>query len=303
MTKDSTPSDSFIMPFAGAGLDYAEERRSIADLKGFLKDPKAKAILMHEGKPAMNEHGALLMVHPDELKGVNVAQPAPVMLGILDGETPVFAFELHNDQKLIPRESFQEMRFVAGRMQPTELAIAGRARSLFQWFHKHQFCSNCGKRTIAGSGGMFSHCTSCLTDHFPRVNPVVIMLILRGDNCLLGRSPGWPDGAYSALAGFISPGETMEEACARETMEEVGIKIHSPKYIFSQPWPFPSQLMMGLTCHTEDTKIKLNTNELEAAKWFTRDEVQGVFNKQSDAFLRPPRFTIAHHLLRYWLSE
>lgn len=295
--------DNYQMPFSGGGLDYAEDKRSIADLKRFLTDPKAKAVLLQKGNPAINAAGGLHLVHPDALKGTNVAQPAPVLLGVKADGAPVFAFDLHDDQKLVPQESFQEMRFIAGRMQPEELAIVGRARSLFQWFHSHAYCSACGKKTISASGGMYSHCTSCLTDHFPRVNPVVIMLILNGDKCLLGRSPGWPDGAFSALAGFVSPGETIEEACARETFEEVGLKTHSPRYVFSQPWPFPSQLMIGLICQTEETKLKINTNELEAAKWFTRDEVQGVFNKQSDAFLRPPRFTIAHHLLRYWLSE
>lgn len=294
--------DNFIMPFAGGNLDYAEDKRDIASLQKFMKRPDARSVLMLGGKPAMREDGTLWMVHPDEVKGTNILQPVPVLLG-LNGKSPVFAFALHESQELIPAEAFQEMRFIAGRMKPDELAIAGRARSLFEWHHKHQFCSTCGQKTIAASAGMFSRCNACETDHFPRVNPVVIMMIINGDQCLLGRSPGWPDGAFSALAGFISPGESMEEACQRETMEEVGLKVDQVEYIFSQPWPFPSQLMMGLTCRTSETKIKLNTNELEAAKWFSRDEVQAVFNKQSEAFLRPPRFTIAHHLLRHWLES
>lgn len=297
MTQESHP-----MPFAGGNLDYAEDKRDITSLRKFLDDPKSLAVLMQDGKPSMKEDGSLWMVHPNDLKGTNVAQPVPVLLGI-QNDIPIFAFCPDTGQKLVPQDSFQELRFVAGRMKPDELAIAGRARSLFEWHHKHQFCSNCGKRTMAASAGMYSHCGSCLTDHFPRINPVVIMLILNGDKCLLGRSPGWPEGAYSALAGFISPGESMEEACQRETMEEVGINVHSVKYLFSQPWPFPSQLMMGLRCKTEETKIKLNTKELEAAQWFSKDEVQAVFNKQSDAFLRPPKFTIAHQLLRDWLSD
>ncbi len=296
-------TDNFTMPFAGGHLDYAEDKRSISDIKMFLADPRAQSILLQRGKPAMNQQGGLHLVHPDALKGINVAQPAPVLLGLKDNGTPIFAFELAEDQTLIPQDSFQEMRFIAGRMKMKELAIAGRARSLFQWFHSHHFCSACGKETISASGGMYSHCPSCMTDHFPRVNPVVIMLILNGDKCLLGRSPGWPPGAYSALAGFVSPGESIEEACVRETQEEVGINTHSARYVFSQPWPFPSQLMIGLICETEENEITLNPKELEDAKWFSRDEVQAVFNKQSDAFTRPPRFTIAHHLLRHWLSE
>jgi len=129
------------------------------------------------------------------------------------------------------------------------------------------------------------------------------MLILRGDNCLLGRSEGWPEGAYSTLAGFVSPGESIEEACIRESKEEVNVDVRNVEYVFSQPWPFPSQLMIGLTCETDDEAFTVNPNELEKAQWFTKDEVKAVFAKESQVFLRPPRFTIAHHLLKRWISE
>ena len=120
---------------------------------------------------------------------------------------------------------------------------------------------------------------------------------------MLGRGLGWPEGAFSALAGFVEPGESIEEGVAREVLEESGVKVRDVSYIASQPWPFPSQLMIGLICQTEETKLTINPDELETAKWFSKDEVQAVFNKTGDAFLRPPRFTIAHHLLRHWLSE
>jgi len=129
------------------------------------------------------------------------------------------------------------------------------------------------------------------------------MLVINGDDCLLGRGHNWPEGAYSALAGFVSPGETLEEGCAREIMEEVGVKIKNPRYIFSQPWPFPSQLMMGLICETDERELTIDKNEIEEAKWFSREEVEAVFAKRSEVFRRPPRFTIAHHLLQHWLKE
>ena len=129
------------------------------------------------------------------------------------------------------------------------------------------------------------------------------MLVTDGDRVLLGRGPGWPDGFMSALAGFVSPGETVEETAQREVMEEVGIKTKNPRYLFSQPWPFPSQLMMGYILEAVTTEITRDPNELEDARWFTREEVLAVFEKTGTAFMCPPRQTIAHQLLRHWLSE
>ena len=142
-----------------------------------------------------------------------------------------------------------------------------------------------------------------MTEHFPRINPVVIMMITHGDDCLLGAGHNYPEGAVSTLAGFISPGETPEEAVIREVKEEVGIDVGPPTYIFSQPWPYPGQLMMGFSCEAQSREITIDPVELREAHWFSKDIVRAVFTKESDAFLRPPRFTIAHHLLKRWLSE
>lgn len=290
------------MAFAGGELDHAETRRDPESLQSFIKSSKAKAIILDNGKPAVNPDGTLIMVHPDELIGKQIGMPGPLFLG-LDGNAPVFAFIMEGDQSLAPNEAFQEMRFVASRLDPKSLAIAGRAKSLFDWHLSHRFCSACGKESHSVAGGMNRTCPSCKSEHFPRVNPVVIMLVLHGDDCLLGRSPGWPEGAFSALAGFVSPGETMEEAVEREVMEEVGIRVTDPKYIFSQPWPFPSQLMIGMVCQAKSKVLKINKGELEDAQWFSKDKVRAVFAKESEAFLRPPGFTIANQLLRYWLAE
>jgi len=265
-------TNDFTMPFAGGAMDHAET------------------------------DGSLKFIHPSTLIGHDLQDPGPIFLGIQDN-TPIFAAALPHPQDLAAAESFQNMRAIAGRLNPTELALAGRAKSMLDWHYTHRFCSNCGALSNGDEGGVKRNCPECGTEHFPRVNPVVIMLVLSGDKVLLGRGPGWPEGFMSALAGFVSPGETIEEATIRETFEEVGINVTNVKYLFSQPWPFPSQLMMGITCNAEAEEITLNEAELEEAKWFTKDEVNAVFAKTGDAFMRPPRFTIAHQLLRHWIAS
>lgn len=288
--------------FAGGQLDHLEDKRDITSLRKFLADPNARALIMVDGRPAIRDDGSLKTVHPKDVVGKNIMAPGVIFLGT-DKIGPVFAYQLDGAQGLAPEPAFQEMRFIAGRMDAKSLAIAGRAKSLFDWHNSHRFCSACGKESQATGGGMNRKCPICSTEHFPRVNPVAIMLILNGDDCLLGRSPGWPEGAFSALAGFVSPGETVEEGCAREVKEEVGLNVHDIKYVFSQPWPFPSQLMMGMICHTDEREITVNKAELEDARWFSKDTVRNIFEGKTDEFLRPPSFTIAHQLLRSWLAE
>ena len=295
-------TDHFIMPFAGGIVDHVETQRSAEELQAFVAQPKARCICFHKGFPALRREGGLKRIHPSELIGRNLIDPGPIFLG-LEGDTPIFAASIQNPTDVTVEELFQDLRSATRLLSPQDMALAGRAKSLLDWHFNHRFCAKCGQVSQPQEGGLKRKCPSCETEHFPRVNPVVIMLILSGDKVLLGRGSGWPEGAMSALAGFISPGESMEEAVARETFEEVGIKIKNPRYIFSQPWPWPSQLMMGVICEAESEQLTINTAELEDAKWFTRDEVQAVYNKTGEAFLRLPRFTIAHHLLRHWLES
>ncbi|WP_371396110.1 NAD(+) diphosphatase [Fretibacter rubidus] len=295
-------TSSFTMPFAGNDLNACEHERDPKELQAFLNDPKAKAMLLDRGRPALLPEGGLKWVKPNDLIGQNIADPGPLFLG-KQGDVPVFAFSISTENALTEIESFQDMRVVAAQLSPMELALAGQAKSLFDWHDEHRFCAKCGAGSRGNRGGTTRQCDSCGAAHFPRVNPVTIMLVINGDDCLLGRGHGWPEGSFSALAGFVSPGETIEEGCAREIFEEVGVTIKSPRYVFSQPWPFPSQLMIGLICETDDRELVIDANEIEDARWFSRDEVEAVFAKRSDAFKRPPRFTIAHQLLRHWLKE
>ena len=290
------------MPFAGSRLDIVETRRDPAHIQAHLDNPNAKALLFVKGRPALNDDLTPITPHPKTLKGMNLFDPGPLFLG-LSGDTPIFAFNLEENTTAAPPESFQELRMVASRMAPEELATIGRARALLDWHFNHGFCAKCGTKSQAAHAGIMRQCPACETEYYPRVNPVVIMMVTHKDHCLLGAGHNFPEGAFSALAGFISAGETPEEAVIREVQEEVGLDVGVPQYIFSQPWPFPSQLMMGFTCEAASRDIKIDPKELREAQWFSKDTVRDVFAKKSETFLRPPRFSIAHHLLRHWLAE
>jgi len=285
-------------------MDFCETKRSPGDLQAFMKDRSARTILFHKGKPSVGTNGKLFRLHPSELIGHNLVDPHIIFMG-LEGERPIFAANVAEDNALTLTESFQSLRAVGGRLSTEELALAGRAKSVFDWHKDHKFCAKCAAPTNPTDGGHKRACTreDCAAEHFPRVNPVVIMLVVHEDKILLGRGPGWPEGFMSALAGFVSPGETIEEATEREILEESGIRTKNHRYIACQPWPFPSQLMMGMISDAINTDITINPDELEDARWFTRDEVAAVFDKTGEAFLCPPRITIAYQLMKYWLAN
>lgn len=289
------------MPFAGAPIDYAEDKRTPEELQRFVTQDNAQCLLFYKGRPAMDTQGRLMRVHPQALIGKNLMDPGPIFLGMREAQ-PIFAASLQVATDMADEEQFLDMRMGGGRMEPMDLSIAGRARSLFDWHSTHRFCANCGGGSVPDQGGAKRVCNHCQTEHFPRVNPVVIMLPTHEDKVLLGRGPGWPPNFMSALAGFVSPGETMEEAATREIFEETGVRAHHHKYVFCQPWPYPSQLMIGLLSVAETTEITIDPKELEHAQWYSRAEVAAVFDKTGEAFERPPRTTIAHQLLRHWLS-
>ncbi len=292
------------MAFTGAPLDLAENQRDAAGLTVFSKAENARAFVMFQGR-FLVKNGDLVMVHPLQIKGSHLYDPGPLFLG-LDGSIPMFAFSFAKEEEaagLVKGAALDHLRNLSFLMDGRQLALAGRAKSLFDWHRSHRFCSNCGKESKPQAGGVTRQCPVCETDHFPRVNPVVIMLVLDGDNCLMGRGPSWPDGAFSALAGYVSPGESLSEACIREVKEEVNIDVENPVFKFSQPWPYSSQLMMGMFCTAKNTKITLDTKELADARWFTKDTVRGVFAGTDKTFICPPPFTIAHQLIKAWLAD
>jgi NAD+ diphosphatase len=179
--------------------------------------------------------------------------------------------------------------------------VLGQAKAILSWHVRHGFCANCGAATRPAAAGWRRECDACKAQHFPRTDPVVIMLALDGERCVLGRQSRWPMGMYSCLAGFVEPGETIEEAVRREIREEAGIACGEVAYLASQPWPFPSSLMIGCFARATSRDIVVDDVELEDARWFKHDEVMAMFDKRHPEGLTAPMpMAIAHHILRVW---
>jgi NAD+ diphosphatase len=185
----------------------------------------------------------------------------------------------------------------------SEAPLFAAALSLARWHARHRFCANCGQPSAIVRGGWSRSCLECGAEHFPRVDPVVIMIAEHDGRLLLGRQPHYPPGRYSALAGFLEVGENLEAAVARELFEEAGIRVRKVRYVASQPWPFPSSLMIGCHAEAEDGPLCLDTPVLEDARWFGREDLAAAIGGAAEApFEPPPRAAIARTLLERWLA-
>ena len=226
-----------------------------------------------------------------------------VFLGLLDGRALFGAVPETGDTA--PAYTLREMWRMLIGLPAEELALYGGARSVLDWHARHRFCARCGQPTVLAKGGWQRDCPACGAQHFPRTDPVAIMLIEHEGSLLLARQPRYPPRSYSALAGFIEPGESIEEGVAREAWEEAGVCLRDVRYVASQPWPFPSQLMIGCHALAEARELTIDFTELEDARWFTRAQVIEAMEKGPDstAFVAPLRQAIAHHLLRWWLEQ
>jgi len=223
-------------------------------------------------------------------------------------DTAVFAVDLEGpadpaDGPLEGLGKFEDLRAVALKLPPTEAAIVATAKQMFEWRRRHGHCAVCGQPSRAVDGGWKRKCPSCETEHFPRTDPVVIMLPYHGDRCMLGRQEAWPKGMFSALAGFLEPGESIEEACARELNEEAGLHAVKVRYHSTQPWPYPSSLMIGLIAEVEDEEGSPDQTELSEVRWFTRDEARQLIAGQIEGVAAPQRLAIAHQLIKAWVEE
>lgn len=232
-----------------------------------------------------------------------------VFLG-LDGEAGRFGVALDPEatKALKGRDDLliTDLRSIAvqGLVAPDHLAPLAEAKALLAWHARHRFCSNCGHKTHMTQAGWKRECLNCKTEHFPRTDPVVIMLAVHGDKCLMGRAGRFVANMWSCLAGFVEPGESIEEAARRETLEEAGIVCGEVKYFRSQPWPFPMSLMIGCHARAENADIIVDRSELEDARWFTRAETAAMFRgEHPEGISIPPPIAIAHHIIRAWVEE
>jgi len=274
--------------FSGAGLDRADPLRADPQaIARLAEEPLARELVWQDGLPAIADDGNLIW------QEVN----APDLFLGLDGDEPRFA--------AIP-ESVEGYRAAYGTMAnliDEQAPLFAAALSLGGWHSRHRFCASCGAETEIIRGGWSRSCSACGAEHYPRVDPVVIMLAEHEGSVLLGRQPHYPERRYSALAGFVETGETIEAAVARELNEEAGISVTNVKYLASQPWPFPSSLMIGCRAEALGNELTVDTAELEDARWFTRGEVEAALaDSEGGAFQPPPRFAIARTLLEHWLT-
>nr|WP_312445216.1 NAD(+) diphosphatase [Brevundimonas naejangsanensis] len=299
--------------FSGNPLDRSGDlRNDAAWLAEQEANPEALAMILWEGRPLIEPHdGAERLVWLSLGHARDLARDRDVFLGLWKG-APVFAAEFEGsiDPTSGPAGGlgrFLEMREAALVLPEADAGIAATAKSLFDWRRRHGFCAACGKATDQASGGWKRVCPACGTEHFPRVDPVVIMLpIYKGGAeplCLLGRQAAWPEGRMSALAGFMEPGEAIEEACAREVMEEAGLTVSEVRYHSSQPWPFPAQLMIGLIAEVTTDEAAPDQTELEAVAWLTKAEARAVLDETHPTIHAPPPYAIARRLLESWAAE
>jgi NAD+ diphosphatase len=280
--------------FTGSAIDRADHLRlDTARMEALADDPRARLMLLSILDPVLDEEGRLTWSTLAEYgEGADL-----IFLGLEEGE-PRFAPLVRADG--MTRWSVYPL---LDRMAPGDAALWGAARSLNEWHNRNRFCSVCGAGTELFRAGWGRKCPGCTAEHYPRVDPVVIMLAQHQGRVLLGRQPQYPPGRYSALAGFVEPGESIEEAVAREILEEAGVLVGDVRYVASQPWPFPGSLMIACVAAAQDDAITLDTHELEDARWFDRAAVEAALRGDGDApFKAPPRFAIAHTLLRRWLD-
>ncbi len=284
--------------FTGGRLDRADALRHDPAALAAAMDWRARLLVLDGLTPQIIDAGRLawttLADAPDDAE--------LILLGLEDGRAHVAALLPGTGLGGAPAMRNPALMTALAGLEPGEAATYAAARSLLDWHGRHRFCANCGSATLLFRAGWGRRCDACGTEHFPRVDPVVIMIAEHEGRALLGRGKGWPEGRYSALAGFLEPAESIEEAVAREIAEEAGVRVRDVRYIASQPWPFPSSLMIACVATADDDRLTVDENELEDVMWVDRATVRAVLAGEDGPFIAPPPYAIAHTLLTQWAA-
>jgi len=287
--------------FAGGGLDRMGPRRTDeAWLAERRADPAARVVIATSEGVLVEDDGTPALVGVGEVPG----DAEIVLLGVDGGGAAAFAADPGPERgaALRPAASLVGLRDVAAMSALADANLLAHATGLLNWHRRHRFCANCGNATDSGEAGYVRTCPRCGAQHHPRTDPVVITLIEDGDRVLLGRNANWPENRYSALAGFVEPGESIEEAVVREVGEEAGISVSDVRYVSSQPWPFPASLMLGFEATYAGGEPHPHDRELQAVRWLTREDLRRATAGEGDLMVPPPQ-AIARRLMDGWLAR
>ncbi|TNF58753.1 MAG: NAD(+) diphosphatase [Rhodobacteraceae bacterium] len=311
----------------GGGLDRAAHLRGDPAALDALK-PRARAIVLWRGKPLVEGEArdrlALLPLDHPVIRAEVGTRDAVVFLGLDPDGRALFAVDLstwepeqfdaeslglfldpsiQRHPALPETQVFAELRGLMVGLSRLDAECAATAKAVIGWHQTHGHCARCGAGTDLVQAGWQRTCPACRSHHFPRTDPVVIMLITHGSSVLMGRSPGWPEGMYSLLAGFIEPGETLEAAVRREVFEETGVRVGAVEYLSSQPWPFPASLMFGCRGEALSREIRIDPAEIEDAMWVSRSDMMEAFAGRHPVLKPARKGAIAHFLIRNWLAD
>ena len=312
--------------FGGSALNRAAELRGTEAQAALQAHPSAKTTLFWRGKPLVQDQAdealGLAWVDLDHL-ALGRAADSLVFLGLNEEKEPLFLADisiwepeelpetlnafLDPSQQVHPAftngEYFAELRAIMTQLSARDAELAATGRGLLEWHRPHGYCATCSAASNMAMAGWQRNCPACNRSHFPRTDPVVIMLITHGNKVLMGRSHAWPEGMYSLLAGFVEPGETLEAAVRREVFEESGIRVEQVRYLASQPWPFPASLMFGCAGEALNEAIAIDPKEIEDALWVSREEMLDVFEGVHPEIKPARKGAIAHFLLENWLAD
>lgn len=293
--------------FASEPLDRASVERIDPEwIKARLADPDSIIIPLYRGDPLMDEKGVVFLSTAARQEFSSNA--TCVFLGQVSGKA-YFAIDASDapTPEAAPFAdigSYRMLREAAPHLSDNALSIIGQGRWILDWHLENRHCARCGSATEIFEGGTKRVCASCEAEHFPRSNPVAIVLAQHEEACLLGRGPHFPPGFLSALAGYVEAAETPEECAVRELREEAGVEIENVRYQFSQPWPFSSSLMMGFIADARSREINLDPTEIEDARWVSRHEINEIRNgAKNENLILPPKFTIARQLIERWAAR